>query len=170
MESIKILSLSGEVALAISGFSAVVLLFGGRRGGGWDELDQVRFRTLFTGTLCPLGLIAFALILDAFSVEQTVVWRVCSAAYLLVVATLSLRQFRVAAHGTSASPTLHLLQFSSVWYQGTLALLGTVLVLLLQLANAMTLNSFWPLLLAVWWSISLGVFEFLRLLLSSRRA
>ncbi|MBW2270203.1 MAG: hypothetical protein JRH16_16675 [Deltaproteobacteria bacterium] len=158
------------MALAIIGFAGVVLAFGGRGGGPWNELDRVRFRRLFSGTLAPLGLVALALILDALGVERSGTWRICSFTTVLITAANTFFNHRAAARATSGDPERQAAPFSSVWGGGKVALLGTLLVMLLQLANTASIQSFWPFLLSVWWSIALGSSEFVRLLLPQRAA
>ena len=53
MGPFEALSLCGEVDIAITGFSGVVLVFGERGGAACGEVDRVRFRMLFTGMASP---------------------------------------------------------------------------------------------------------------------
>jgi hypothetical protein len=123
---------------------------------------------LFTSSLNPLGLVGLALVLDAFAVERSVVWRVCSSAYVLIAALTSFFNLRAAARARSGDPGLRMPQISSLSREDVVVLLCTVPVMLLQLANAISLHSFWPLMVAVWWSIALGLFAFMAFLFSPR--
>ena len=99
MEAFEALSLCAEIAIAITGFSGVVLVFGDRRENARGPLDRVLFRTLFTGSLIPLGLVAIALILDAAGLARTTIWQACSSAQILAVATTTV----LSARGARAS-------------------------------------------------------------------
>jgi hypothetical protein len=125
---------------------------------------------LFTSSLTPLGLVGLALVLDAFAVERSVVWRVCSSAYVLIAALTSFFNLRAAARARSGDPGLRMPRISSLSREDIVVLLCTVPVMLLQLANAISLHSFWPLMVAVWWSIALGLFAFMAFLFSPRAA
>ena len=41
------------------------------------KFDRLMFRTLFTGTLIPIGLIALAFVLDAAHFSREATWRTC---------------------------------------------------------------------------------------------
>jgi len=170
MQPFEALSLCGEIAIAITGFSGVVLVFGGRGGESWGEVDRVRFRMLFTGTLTPLGLIALASILDAFQLSQSSIWRTCSAVYLVTASATAFLNVREASRADSGDPDLQVPRFTNVWRGGAVALAIAVVVLALQLANAASMQSFWPVLVAVWWGISLSLFAFVGLVFPARAA
>jgi hypothetical protein len=163
MEPFEALSLCGEIAIAITGFSGVVLVFGGRGGEGWSEVDRVRFRMLFTGSLIPLGLIAVASVLDSSQLEQTNVWRICSSIYFVCASATAFLNVRAAARAESGDARLRMPRFAHIWRGGAIALAVAVLVLALQLANVVALHTFWPVLVAVWWGIALGLFSFVGL-------
>jgi len=143
------LSLCGEIAIAVTGFSGVVLVFGERGDRSWTEIDRVRFRMLFTGTLTPLGLIALSFVLDASMIERSAIWQTCSLAYVLAASTTAFLNLRAAARADSRDPDLHVPRFARIWRGGAVALLCAALVMVLQLANAISLHSFWPVLVSV---------------------
>jgi hypothetical protein len=164
VEPFDALSLCGEVAIAVTGFSGVVLVFGERGDRGWSEVDRVRFRMLFTGTFHALGLIALAFVLGASGLEPAAAWRVCSVAYFLAASTTAFLNVRAAARADAGDPDLRVPRFDSIWRGGAAALGCAMLVLLLQLANAIALHAFWPVLVAAWWAIALSLFAFVGLL------
>ena len=170
MEPFEALSLCGEIAIAITGFSGVVLVFGERSGGAWAEIDRVRFRMLFTGTLTALGLIALAFILDASALERSVTWRSCSAVYVVSASVTTFFSVRAAARVDSGNPNLQIPRFGTVWRGGAVALLCAVLVMGLQFVNAVSVHSFWPVLVAAWWGSAVSLFAFVGLLFSSHVA
>ena len=167
MEPFDTLSLCAEIAIAITGFSGVVLVFLKQSGGTSPESDRFLFRTLFTASLVPLGLVAVAQILDASGFERPTTWRICSTFHLLaapLAAFFNLRDARRGSQGDMARDSRRL-QRLMPW-----VLLGALLVLGVQLANAISLHQFWPVLIAVWWGIGLSLFAFVSLLFTTRAA
>jgi len=167
MEPFETLSLCAEIAIAITGFSGVVLVFSERSGGTSPESDRFLFRTLFTASLIPLGLIAVAQILDASELERAATWRISSIVHLLAAPLAAFFNIRDARRGTQAEKARipRELQRLMRW-----VLLGALLVLGLQLANAISLHSFWPVLIAVWWGIAVSLSAFVSLLSTARAA
>jgi hypothetical protein len=170
VEPFDALSLCAEIAIAVAGFSGVVLVFGERGDRAWAEIDHIRFRMLFSGTLTPLCLIALAFILDAAALERSVTWRTCSVVHLLTASTAGFLNVRAGARANSGDPNLQVPRFNSIWLSGAVVLLCAVLVIVLQLFNAVSLHSFWPVLVAVWWGIGLSLFAFVGLLFPLRAA
>ena len=164
MDPFDALSLCGEIAIAVTGFSGVVIVLGERAQRSWTEIDWVRFRMLFTGSLTPLWLVALAFVLDAAMLARSVTWRICSAVYVVCVSTTAFLNLRAAARADSGDSHLQIPRFTSVWRGGALALLLAVAVLGLQLLNVISIHAFWPLLVGAWWGIALSLFAFIGLL------
>jgi hypothetical protein len=160
MEPFSILSLCAELAIGITGFAGVVLVFGERNEASASPLDHVLFRPLFTGTLIPLALIAIASVLEAYGIMPSAIWRLCSAIH--VPAILAAASLNVRATGRTASVA---------GLRGdTVIIGGSVLVICLQLANAISIHEFWPFLIAVWWGIAVSLFAFVSLIFARRAA
>ena len=149
MNPFDVLSLCAEIAVAILGFSGVVVVFGGRSQG---STGQPLFRTMFRGTLIPLALIALAFILDAASLAEITTWRICSAVHAVATSLVLYGTLRVAW------PTTWALRLVRV---------GGVLVLFLSLLNALVLHAFWPVLAIVIWALGVSLYAFSRLIFSS---
>ncbi len=167
MEPFETLSLCAEIAIAITGFSGVVVALGERGGSRWSAGDLVRFRLLLSATLVPLGLIALAFVLDASDFDRIATWRACSAVHVVAVSLSAFLNVRAGARADSGDPNLQIPRFANVWRGGSIALIGALLVVALQLANAVSLQSFWPFLVAIWWGIGLSLFAFVGLLFPS---
>jgi hypothetical protein len=168
MEPFEALSLCGEVAIAITGFSGVVLVFGERRGGLLGSVEHLRFRMLFTATLIPLGLVSLASILDSYGLDQSATWRICSMVYIVAASVTGFLNVRAGARASSGDRNLQVPRFASIWRGGAIALAVAFVVIALQLANALSLHSFWPVLIAVWWGIALSLFAFVGLVFPPR--
>jgi hypothetical protein len=168
LEPLEALSLCAEIAIAITGFSGVVLVLGDRTAGAPVGIEQIMFRTLFTATLIPLGIIAVAFILDASTFEPTAIWRILSTIHVLAVSAISFFNIRAVAQARSTEDRLPGPDSAAMSRVGAAVFFGAFLVMALQLANAITLHSFWPVLVAVWWAIAVSLFAFVGLLGFSR--
>ena len=157
LEPFEVLAWCAEVAIAITGFSGVVLALSQRTGAGAPATAGLLFRMLFTGTLVPLGIIALASIFEAAALEHSLIWSICSFVHASAV---------LAIMGLSSS----LRDGSALGRGQPLVLLGGFGVMALQFTNVVSLHSFWPVLVAVWWGISLSLLAFMRLLFASRTA
>ena len=166
VEPFESLSLCAEIAIAITGFSGVVLVLGDRIAARASEFDRILFRSLFTGTLIPLTIIALAFILDASNFERATIWRTCSAIQALAILAAVLLNSRSARSVVSAGANSQLLAF--LRRGGAIVPIGAVLMLALAVANAMSLHSFWPVLTGVWWAIAVGLLAFLGLVFTER--
>ena len=155
MEPFGALSLCAEVAVAILGFSGIVVVFG---QFSYDGDRQGFFHTLFRGTLSPLGIIAIASVLDAAALERDLIWRACSALHAVILCAILVRARSTAQPGYT--PTLGQI----------LTGIGAFVVLGLSMWNAVSLHSFWPVLTAVWWSIGVSLFAFVNLIFSKDAA
>jgi hypothetical protein len=164
MDPFEALSLCAEIAIAVTGFSGVVLVLGGHDRGHASEVDLVRFRLLISATLLPLAVVALAFILAAAEVEQSVAWRTCSLFWVVCASTTAYLNTRGAARLNTGDRNLRVPRFQNVWRGGAVALSGALTVIAVQLANLIVLHAFWPVLLAVWWGIGLSLFAFVGLL------
>lgn len=170
MEVFEALSLCAEIAIAITGFSGVVLVFGERAGRPARHLDRVLFRTLFTASLIPLGVVAIAFILEAAAIERTVTWRVSSLIHLLAVSAVSVFNFRAMRGVRPTSVPEEERRLVQLRRGGTVVFAGALVVLALQLGNVVSFHSFWPVLVAVWWGIAVSLAAFVALLFPSSDA
>jgi hypothetical protein len=152
------LSLCAEVAIAITGFSGVVLVFGDRRPSSSTRVDPVLFRIIFTGTLTPLGLVVIAFLLDAAEFGRPEIWRISSTVHAVSVSLLY-------AFGGGTSEQRR--SFSRA-RGGRIVTLASLLVIALSVLNAVSLHQFWPFLFAVWYGMALALFAFVQLVFSSR--
>jgi hypothetical protein len=170
MEPFEALSLCAEIAIAITGFSGVVLVFADRSGSASTEFDRFLFRTLFTATCIPLGLIAVAFILEASAFERATIWRTCSTIHLVAVSANMLFNRLVVSGARTVEANHRAPRFFGEWRAGAVVVVGALLVMALQLANVIGLHSFWPVLVAVWWAIAVSLLAFVSLLFFARAA
>jgi hypothetical protein len=155
VDPFEVLSLCAEVAVAIAGFSGVVLAFGDRARIAPDGPDRVLFMSLFRGSLTPLGIIALAFTSNAFGLGSHAVWQLCSSAHAIII----------VAFFAIAWPTV---PFSSGG--GTIFRIGGILILALSLANVVAIQAFWPVLAVIFWGLGASLWAFVSLLGGSRAA
>jgi hypothetical protein len=154
VEPFEVLSLCAEVAVAIAGFSGVVLAFGDRARSVPGGADRVLFMTLFRGSLTPLAIIALAFVLNAAGLEPPTVWQVCSAAYAIAVGAIL-----VFVRPQVARPD-----------RVRIVTAGGILSLGLSLANLVAIQDFWPVLAVICWGLGVSLWAFVSLLGGSRAA
>ena len=73
-----------EVAIGVAGFTGVISVFR-RRAGGEDALSAWRTSTILTTSLASLALATIPMGLSLVGLAEPLLWRVCSAIYLLTV-------------------------------------------------------------------------------------
>ena len=154
MEPFEVLSLFAEVAVAITGFSGVVLAFGDRARSAPGGADRILFMTLFRGSLTPLAIIALAFVVNATGIEPPTVWRVCSAAHAIIIAAIL-----VSVRPQVPRPD-----------RVGIVTVGGFLSLGLSLANLLAIQDFWPVLAVICWGLGVSLWAFVSLLGSSRAA
>ena len=159
LDPFEALSLCAEIAIAVTGFSGVVLALGGRREGAMAGQDRLLLQTLLSGSLVPLVLVAIAFILGAAEVPQSTTWQICSAIHVPTVGAVAF--FNLRANTRNAISFIR---------GGSILWVGLILVILLQLANAISIQQFWPVLVAVWWSIAVSTVSFVSLILPASAA
>ena len=151
--------LLGEAAVALAGFSGVVVVFGRRSAGEWSELERTRLVNLLVSAFEVLFLSLGALLLLHAHVAPAITWRIGSGATLLLIAYQSIELVRRLRTISTDDP-----EVSGMGLRVFFAS-GHVVVVLLSLANVVVLEEFWPFLAALIWSLGLGCSAFARLLL-----
>jgi len=156
MQTFDVLSIMSQLAIAITGFSGVVSVFGAKGGTTFGNPDYVRLVSLLTASLSAFVLCVIAILLLVASIEERFVWRIVS----LMVAlerTLWLSQFvRNRTVFLGAGQTLIFFYIFSV---------GGALVIALASTNALLLGVFWPFMYCIVWYLIESSFVFVRLTL-----
>ncbi len=156
MQTFDVLSIMSQLAIAITGFSGVVSVFGAKGGATFGNPDYVRLVSLLTASLSAFVMCVIAILLLVASIEERFVWRIVS----LIVAlerTLWLSQFvRNRTVFLRAGQTLIFFYIFSV---------GGALVIALASTNALLLGVFWPFIYCIVWYLIESSFVFVRLTL-----
>ena len=149
-----------EVAVALAGFTGVVVAFGSRREGAWHPGDKLRLGFLLEASLTAAGFALFALLLISAKLQTSIIWIVCSctwAAYMvfsLVTSRIMLRENQ-DSHGDIDRLA-----------NGITATLF-MLMIVLQIVNAVWLHTLWPFLAGIILNLAGAAMQFARLIRSA---
>ena len=161
------LSTVAQVAVAIAGFSGIVVAVGQRTVRDLAPVDRVRLVGLVADTSLALMLSLMTMILLNTDIALSRVWLVCSAVEAIVIPVSYGIRFRYAFRTAAADVT-------RAHARATLAIFLPILIVvfLLQAYNVVLLREFWPfavgLVFHVW--ASLAVFGGLLFMVRGRDA
>jgi len=157
MDHVELLIGIAEIAIALAGFTGVVVVFGSRSAGTWHPGDRLRLGFLLEASLTAAGFSLLALLLLHTISDRPLTWAIMSAAWALFM-TYSLyssrRRIRQNAdeHG-DVDRTANLL----------VAVLFIALIVL-QIANAVLWLTFAPFLAALILNLAGATMQFARLI------
>jgi len=155
MEPADLLSLVVEVSITITGFSGIVIVLGRRSLGEWSPRDRVQLRALLVSSITPTAFSGLGLFLLTTDIPLSHIWRICSVFHVAMYAfqaTTGIRRAKKLLKDDFDLSTVSVL------------LGGSMLIALLNIANAVLIAAFWPLALALVWLIGLSLFNFVQLL------
>jgi len=165
MEPNTALSVSAQIAVAIAGFAGVVAAFRNNSVRDWGPVETFWLRLLLVNSILPLAFSMFGLFLLSVPYASLTLWRWCSGfaiLFLVPFETMIVKTLIGFAPGQleAAGGT----RFTS--YP-----LITILtaVCLLQFLNVVTLAAFWPFFGAIVALLLGAMYQFVRLVLSTRR-
>ena len=155
------LSLGAEVAVALTGFTGIVAVFGSGAVHEWDEADRFRLRLLLVSSMSPLAMSLIGLLLLSTDLEAGAIWRTCSAIAVvgfIFSAVYNTRTFRsIGIVKINAVPGSNLV---FLWSS-----IASIAVGLLQMANILVLAAFWPFFTDIVFLMLLALLQFARLVL-----
>lgn len=145
-----------EVAVALAGFTGVVVVFGSRSEGNWHAGDRLRLGFLLEASLTAGAFSLLALILYT-SIDEAMAWRICSAVWagfmLISLYTSRLKiQKNHAAHGDTDRIANKIVFFLFL------------ILIVVQIFNALYLHQFAPLLAAIILNLAGAAMQFTRLI------
>ena len=158
------LSLIAELAVALAGFSGIVVAIGRRQSGKLSPLDRRRLGNLLANALLALFWSLLGLTLLHAAVADDLAWRIASGGWAFVVAIGLPIDWRRVRALSKAERTLVNRRIHNA--AGT----AVLVVALLQISNIVHFHAFWPILIAVSLNLFLAFSQFAFLLYSEFRA
>ena len=152
-----------EIAIALAGFTGVVVAFGSRSEGAWHPGDRLRLGFLLEASLTAVGFALLGLLLISINISQSMSWIIGSAIWALYM-TLSLTRSHLAlkkdqdTHGDVD-------RFANWITTGLFVALIAV-----QVANIFVWQAFWPFLAGILLNLAGAAMQFARLIRSAFHA
>jgi len=153
-----------DAAVAVAGFSGVVVVFGRRSAGAWSKLERTRLVNLLSTSFSVLFFSLGALVLLHAELGHSTTWRIGSVGWSVV----SIWQIASVARAYSS---LSRTDPDRPHIAVPITLLGlTAVLVVLNLHNAFVGPAeFWPFLAALVWLLALAWYSFAQLLLVASR-
>ena len=161
MEAFEALSAAAQLALALAGFSSVVVAFRTGALHEWAPIDKLRLRLLLGNSVVPLLACLVAMLLLSVKPPLPWIWRACSG-LSLVLAVPFLRS-TIKAVRAIGSGGLEMAGTSRLLFYG-LGIVGMAAGLL-QIYNVVVLNAFWVFFVTIVTQLIAGILQFVRLIL-----
>lgn len=165
MEPTTALSVSAQIAVAMTGFAGVVATFRDQSVHDWGQVEKFWLQLLLANSIIPLAFSMVGLFLVSVAYDPATTWRWCSG-----LATLFLFPYAIMilkALVRFAPGQLEAAGGTKVTSYALFTLLATVG--LLQLYNLATLAAFWPFFGAIVAPLLGAMYQFVRLVLAPRR-
>jgi len=165
MEPNTALSVSAQIAVAIAGFAGVVAAFRNDSVHDWGQVEAFWLRLLLVNSILPLAFSMFGLFVLSVPYVSETIWRWCSG-----FATLFLFPFAMMIVKTLVGFAPGELEAAGGTRFTSYSLVAILTaVCLLQLFNVATLAAFWPFFGAIVALLLGAMYQFVRLVLSTRR-
>ena len=150
-----------ELAVALAGFSGVVVVFGSRTEGAWHPGDKLRLGFLIESSLTAAGFALLALLLlYTFPESPGISWKSVSVLWSLYM-LWSLYSSHVRIHLNSEKHD------DIDRLANALVTLIFFALILLQIGNFVIWQEFWPLLAALCFNLAGAAMQFARLIKSA---
>lgn len=149
-----------EIAVALAGFSGVVVAFGSRREGSWHPGDRLRLGFLLEASLTAAGFSLLGLLLIYTQLERETCWALCStlwACYMLIslIRSRAVLRENQDTHGDVDR------------FANKITVTVFVALIVLQGYNALSWQAFWPVLGGLILNIAGAAMQFTRLIRSA---
>ncbi len=160
MDFVELLIGIAEIAVALAGFTGVVVTFGSRSQGAWHPGDRLRLSFLLMASLTAAGFALLSLLALSSNLAEPTVWSALSALWALFMCWslwASRQQMQQAADVHQDIDKL------------TNAITTTCFVLLIfvQILNATLWHEFYPFLAAIMLNLVGAAMQFARLIRSA---
>jgi hypothetical protein len=158
VEGSDVLQTLAEVAIALTGFTGIVMAFRGRTDESLPGYTLVRFRILLMASLAATGFALLPFFFHYIRLAPAVTWSICSAVVSIFMIAIAVHDIR--AHRTYSDTMPKFDRQAGPLF----ALVGSALWVA-QISNVVALHSFGPYLAAPMWFLGFSAFQFCRLLL-----
>ena len=149
-----------EIAVALAGFTGVVVAFGTRSRGAWHPGDRLRLTFLLEASLTAAGFALLGLLLLAAEIDPTYSWAACSLAWSVYM-LFSLATSRIALKDSQLTHG----DVDRLANRITATLF--IVMIIAQLSNAVLWQSFAPFLAALILNLAGAAMQFTRLIRSA---
>ena len=149
-----------EIAVALAGFTGIVVAFGSRREGSWHPGDRLRLGFLLEASLTGAALALVGLVLVSTHLDEAMCWSICSAVWTICM-IISL----AASRGTlRKNQDIHgdVDRFAN---KVTAAMF--ICMIALQIVNIVLWQQFWPFLAGLTLNLAGAAMQFARLIRSA---
>lgn len=163
MQPGEALAAAAQIAVAVAGFTGVVVAFGSGPIHEWSSVELFRLKLLIGTSVFPLVWSLAGLVLLTTGLSAPTLWSWCSAmaaALLLPGLGFALRDFLRLGRAEQG-------RAGRAIFTGAAGL--GLLVILLQVYNILVLRAFWPFFTIVTSGMTLSVFQFVRMTLDRTR-
>ena len=165
MQPSEALSASAQVAVTLAGFAGVVVAFRSESVHEWSKVDKFRLQILLSNSVLPFVMSIFAMLLATTALGEQTIWQLCSiVAFVLTAMT-----------GQIISGTYRMLSREELkasgsrrWVFVSSGLVGLAATLL-QLYNAISLQTFWPFFAGIATWLWLGMIQFVLLVTAAHK-
>jgi len=152
-----------EAAVAIAGFSGVVIVFGRRATGEWSRIEHARIRNLLLAALSVLFLSLLTLVLLHAGTAPATTWRIGSGMWSLIAIQRLVVTIRNYARIPKEDPERPGIMVNTILFG------VSAIIVSLNLGNVFALKEFSPFFAALVWFFAVTCYSFARLLFSQSR-
>jgi hypothetical protein len=161
MESEHLLLTAAEVAIALAGFTGIVVVFGSR-DGRWSNVDIVRMKAALGASFGTAFLAFVPSTIHLFGIEGSLLWRISSGIFLVYV--VSVIVWQLGHRKTLTDSDWEVLNERGRWLMGT-AMIGSVVANLCNVLGIGIQPSLKLYFLALLLYMLTGAYLFVRILL-----
>jgi hypothetical protein len=161
MEPGEALGIAAQIAVALTGFAGVVVVFRREAVHEWSGIDKLRLRLLLANSILPLGLSMLGLLLLTIKPMPPGIWRWCSGIFLIATVsfvTVTTKMFRRLSLRNVQRQRGNRFIFYLFGAFGTAAML-------LQVYNIALVAAFWPFFAGIVYQLVTAMAQFARMIL-----
>jgi hypothetical protein len=155
-----LLATFASLAVALAGFSGIVVALGGHARGEWSSRDRYLLTALLISSGGSALLSVLPLVLDSAEVLEPTIWAISSASAVVLQAGLLAVRMRRVSRDADTRNRERLVLIAS--YGGGAAFM------ILELVNCLWLRTAWPHLSTIGWHLVISFTVFVRLVVPSK--